>query len=227
MNFKPAVCSMLLIAAPQLSHSAVGPWISGSFGGSLYSMEDINDDVRNINALLAGSGLSMEEVTKGPSLGVAFGIDLANGFGFGIGFDRLAASTDVSDASGSLEYDMPANLIRAFGRYSFSNTGQARGFIEASVGRVSTVGQVKLSVSGSGAMSADLEGSAMAFEGCVGGEFWSTPQFALTGSAGFRRAKSSDATVDNEPIYTASGENYSIDYSGMFARAGIKVAFSR
>ncbi len=75
-------------------------------------------------------------------------------------------------------------------------------------------------------MSADLEGSGFAFEGCLGGEFWGAPQFVLTGSAGFRHAKSSDATVNNEPVYTASGENYSIDHSGLFARVGIRVAFS-
>ncbi len=226
MKLKTALCALLL-SIPSISQSAPGPWISGNFGGSLYSMNDVNDDIGNINAQLAGSGLSMEEITKGPSLGVAAGIDLPNGFGFGIGFDRLPASSDVSDASAAIEYNMPANLVRAFGRYSFSNTGQTRGFVEASVGRITTVGDVRVSVLGSGSVSADLEGSGLAIEGCMGGEHWTTPQFALTGSAGFRHAKSSKVTVDNTPIYTASGEDYTVDYSGLFVRLGLKVVFSK
>lgn len=226
MNMRIVLCSLLL-TIPTLSRGATGPWISGNFGGSFYAMKDVNDDISNINALLAGSGLSMEEITKGPSLGLAIGIDLLNGFGLGIGYDRLPASSDVSDASGSIEYNMPANLVRAFGRYSFSNTGRTRGFVEASVGRITTVGDVSLSVSGSGSDSRDLEGSGLAIEGCLGGEHWATPQFALTGSAGFRRAKSSNVTVGNTPVYSASGDDYTVDYSGLFVRLGFKVALSR
>ena len=61
----------------------------------------------------------------------------------------------------------------------------------------------------------------------MGGEHWTTPQFALTGSAGFRRAKSSNVTVGNTPIFSASGDDYTVDYSGLFVRLGFKVAFSR
>ncbi len=226
MNMRIVLC-LLLLTIPATSRGATGPWISGNFGGSLYAMKDVNNGINNFNALIAGSGLSMEEITKGPSLGLAIGIDLLNGFGFGIGYDRLPAKSDVSDASGSIEYNLPANLVRAFGRYSFSSAGQTRGFVEASVGRVTTVGDLSLSVSGSGSESADLEGSGIAIEGCMGGEHWTTPQFALTASAGFRHAKSSNVTFGNTPIYTTSGDDYTVDYSGLFARLGFKVAFSR
>ncbi len=135
MNMRIVLC-LLLLAIPAVSGGATGPWISGNFGGSLYAMDDVNDDISNINALLGGSGLRMEEITKSPTLG-------------------------------------------------------------------------------------------MAIEGCMGGEHWTTPQFALTASAGFRHAKSAKVTVDNTPIYTTSGDEYTIDYSGLFVRLGFKVALSR
>jgi hypothetical protein len=218
------VLLLLVVAVPVASAGTPRPWLSGSLGGSTYAMGDVNDDIGNVNLSLAGSGLSMDEINSGLGLGVAFGIDFPGGFAAGVGYDRLSASTDVGDATGSLEYKMPGNLVRAFGRYTFANAPKAKGFLEASLGRVSTAGSVKLTAVGFGSTSADLEGHGLALEGSGGIQVWVAPQFALSGSLGFRHAESKDITVDGDPAYNASGGRYSVDYSGLFLRAGATVA---
>jgi hypothetical protein len=214
----------LMLAAPAMSSAAVRPWLAGDIGASTYSMEDVNETVGQINAFLAGSGLSMDEVNNGLNYGLAFGLDFSNGFSAGVGYDMLTGNSKVSDASGSIEYDLPSNLLRGFGRYAFQSTGKAKGFLEASLGRVSSSASATLSVVGDPPEKDDFEGSAVAFEGGGGMSYWFSPQFAFTGSAGYRRAKIEDITVDGDPAYNASGDNYSIDYSGVFMRLGVTVA---
>lgn len=217
----------LLLAVPTLASAAVRPWISGAIGGSTYAMGDVNDEVEAINAALAGTGLSMDEVSTGLNFGVAFGMDVGSGFAVGFGYDRLTARTEVGDYSGSIEYDLPANLLRVFGRYSFESAGRTRGFLEASLGRVSSAGSITISATGYGSESGDIDGSGMAFEGAGGMSIWTTPMFALTGMAGYRYASAGDVEVEGTPIYDASGGDYTIDYSGLFARVGITVSLAQ
>lgn len=223
-RFVPPVVAGLLLLVPALSLAGVRPWISGSVGGSTYSMEDVNDEIGAINSVLAGSGLEMDEVTKGFNFGLAFGLDLANGFAVGAGFDRLSGGSEVGDYSGSLEYDLPANLLRVFGRYTFESAGNAKGFLEASLGRVSSAGSIRVSATGYGSATGDIDGSGLAFEGAGGVSLWASPQVAFTGMIGFRKATAGDVEVDGQPIYDPSGGDYTLDYSGVFVRAGLMVA---
>lgn len=221
------ILAALLLTAPTLASAGVRPWLSGHLGGSTYSMEDVNDDIGEINSSLAGSGLSMDEITKGFNFGAAFGLDVPGGFAVGVAFDRLTGSSEVGDWSGSIEYDLPANLLRGFGRYSFQSAGKAKAFLEASLGRVMSASSVSLSITDVGSESVDLEGSGMAFEGAAGVSIWTTPQFAITAMAGYRKATVNDVEVDGVPIYNTSGGSYSIDYSGAFVRAGLTVALTQ
>lgn len=219
--------AVLLLAVPVATSAAVRPWISGALGGSTYAMGDVNDEIGAVNVSLAGTGLKMNEVTKGFNYGLALGLDVGGGFAVGVGYDRLNARTKVGDFSGSLEYDLPANLVRAFGRYTFESPGMTQGFLEASLGRVSSAASITLTVSGSGSATGDIEGSGLAFEAGGGAEIWTAPQFAFTGMAGYRYASAKDVTVDGTAVYDASGGDYTVDYSGLFARVGIKVALAK
>jgi hypothetical protein len=220
-------CIGLFLLAPALANAATRPWLSGSFGYSGYAMDDVNDDIGEINATLAGSGLEMDEITKGLSYGLAFGLDVSPAFSIGLGYDRLTGQSDVSDPSGSIEYDLPANLLRGFGRYSFQSTGKAKGFLEASLGRVSSDATATLTVVGVGTQSFKFEGSGLAFEGAGGVSYWTSPTIAMFGLVGYRVANVEDVEVDGQPAYNVSGENYSIDYSGIFMRLGLTVAFGQ
>ncbi|MCC6653258.1 MAG: hypothetical protein IT348_19055 [Candidatus Eisenbacteria bacterium] len=215
-----------LLVSPSLSRSAaIRPWVSGALAGSTYAMGDVNDDISTINSALNGSGLKMEKMSSGVGFGFSAGLDMGSGWSIGLGYDRLNASSDVGDYSGSLEYDMPGSLLRGFGRYTFASPGKVKGFLEGSAGRVTAGGSVTLSATGGGALSRDVEGSGIAFEASAGGEIWAAPQLAFTGSAGFRKAEAKNVTSDGTPVFTASGEDYTIDYSGLFARLGVKIAF--
>jgi hypothetical protein len=220
-------CFTLCLVVPTLASAATRPWLSGSIGGSAYAMGDVNDEIALINASLAGSGLEMEEIERGLNYGLAFGLDVGTGWSVGLGYDRLTGKSDVGDASGSIEYDLPANLLRGFGRYSFESTGKTKGFLEASLGQVMADGTATLSVTGVGTESVSLEGSGMAFEGTGGFSYWTSPRIALVGSLGYRVAKAEDIEADGEPLYSPQGnERYSIDYSGIFVRFGLTVALA-
>ena len=224
MNRNGLLLGAWIMALPTLAMASPRPWLAAGIGGSTYAMGDVNDDIGSINALLAGSGLKMDEITKGLNFGASGGVDLGNGFGVGIGYDRLTANTKISDFSGSIEYDMPANLYRALGRYSFANTGKTRGFLETAIGLVTPAGEVRLIAIGIGSEIGKIEGSGVAFEAGGGGEIWAGPQIALVGGVGYRHAKVSDVKIAGSSVYTASGDAYTIDYSGLFVRAGLMFA---
>jgi hypothetical protein len=222
------VCFALCLFASTLASAATRPWLSGSIGGSTYTMKDVNDEVALINESLAGSGLEMDEVTKGLNYGLAFGLDVGTGgFSVGIGYDRLTGSTEVSDPTGSIEYDLPSNVFRGFGRYSFQSTGKTKGFLEASLGRVISDGTGTVSATGIGSGSVDFEGSGLAAEGAGGFSYWTSPKLALVGTLGYRFAKVEDVEADGEPLYSPEGNGrYSIDYTGVFIRLGLTVALA-
>ena len=169
----------------------------------------------------------MDEINGGMTAGGVFGIEFPNGFTLGAGIDRLNASSEVGDASGGIEYDLPANAFRVLGQFAFKCRGRSGAHVGASLGKVSSSASVSITETGVGSVSADLEGSGPLFEGYFGGDWWASPQFAITGSAGFRYAKIGDLQIDGETIYTADGDKYAVDYTGVFARAGIKFAFSK
>lgn len=227
MHWRGLLVALALLLTPLTAAAGVRPWLSGSIGASMFDMTDVNADISSINAALAGSGLQMDEVGGGMVLGAAFGMDVGNGWSFGLGFDHLAANSEVGDPSGRIEYDLPANLGRILGRYSFASGGKGSGFVELAVGRVRSAGAVNLSVTGVGAVTGNMEGSGSSVEGSFGGTVWTAPQFALHGSVGYRHAVVNDLTVNGTPIFNAAGSRYALDYSGLFVRLGVMIAFAK
>ena len=220
-------CFALCLLFPALASAATRPWLSGSIGGSMYAMTDVNDQISLINGNLAGSGYQMDEVTKGLGYGAAIGFDVGPAFSIGVGYDRLTGSSGFDNGTESIEYDLPSNLFRGFGRYSFQSTGKAKGFLEASLGRMSSDGTVSGSAPGSPSLSLNLEGSGIAAEGTGGITYWTSPKIALTGSLGYRYAKAEDITADGDPLQSPNGNgDFSIDYSGVFVRLGLTLAMA-
>jgi len=220
-------CFALCLMIPAPATAAPRPWLSGWFGGSAYRMGDVNDDISQINSFLAGTGVKMEEIHRGPNYGLAFGLDVGRGFSIGFGYDVLAGKSDVSHPAFSLEYDLPANLLRGFGRYSFESTGKTTGFLELSMGHVTLDGSATASFSGAGSDTTSFEGSDLALEGAVGFSYWTSPHVALVGVFGYRSASVGGVEADGEPAYNSRGEPFSIDYSGAFLRLGLTLAWAR
>ncbi len=207
--------------APAVVHADARAWFQGSIGGSTYSMGDVNDDIGTINTELSGSGFSMDELTNGWNFGGAVGLDLGRGFSFGVAYDRLSGRREVSFPAATLTYDLPGNLYRVFGRYTFRRAAKTQGFLEASVGGVSPAGGISYSVSGVGAFAGDFGGSGLALEGGGGVLWWFAPRLGLTGEAGYRHAAVNKTAVGSVPIQDVHGGDYTIDYSGLFLRAGL------
>jgi hypothetical protein len=190
-------------------------------------MKDVNDQIGGINELLAGTGLSMDEISNGLGFGVAFGGDLNDVMSVGLAYDRLFGSSEVSDATGGIKFDLPANAFRGFGEYRFPSTGQFKPHAGIALGMVSASGTVELSAAGFPTEKGDVEGSGPLAEVYVGGDMWAAPQFAIIGSAGYRYAKISEFKVAGETATKEDGSKATMDYSGFNARLGLKVAFGK
>jgi hypothetical protein len=221
------VPALLLCALPAFAAAPATPWVSAGLSGATYAMTDVNSDISHVNAAIATSGLSMNDVSHGAGFGFAAGADLGNGFSLGLGYDRLSANSKVADASASIEYDMPANAIRAIARYALESHSRSGAFVELALGRVSAAGNVNVSVTGVGSQTGKIEGAGLDFELGLGGQAWLSPQFGLVGSLGYRHAVAGDVSVAGTPVHNPDGSAYTIDYSGLLVRAGISLGFGK
>jgi hypothetical protein len=222
-----AACIAAMAVLPSIAWADARPWASVDGSWGTYAMSDVNDDLAAVNASLAGSGLSIDEIHGGLGLGLRFGVEVGSRWSTGVGYDRLFASTDVGDATGKLEYKLPANAFRVFEEYSLPSQGRAGLNLGAGLGMVSSSGSVELTDYSSGSFKAHLKGTGLLLEGLLGGEIRAAPQLALTGSAGFRYAKISEVKAEGQTVVNADGSKYSLDYSGFLLRLGMKVAFTR
>jgi len=164
-----AVAASLVSAAPAQA-AGFRPWIGVTGSWGTYVMSDVNTIIRDINTtILAGSGLHMDEITDGFGLGAALAGDFAGGATIGIAYDRLFASSQVGDASGTLTYGLGANALRAFGEYRFPSSTPFSPRIGAGGGLVSAAGALELSVTGGGGSSSDVTGTGPLFEAYAAG----------------------------------------------------------
>src|SRR5882672_10804747 len=123
--FKRIMLVVLAGLVMPLSAHALGEKTSlvlGSGGGS-YVMKQLNQEIEAYNAANPGSGYQFPTVKRGASLSGACGYELPSRWSFGIGLDRLYASTKASNSGGAMEYNLTANGIRAFGEYGFQPIG--------------------------------------------------------------------------------------------------------
>lgn len=199
-------------------------WLMLNGGGGTYVISDLNAEIDAVNAAYAGTGWSFARVKAGHSFGGAMGFETSGQWNFGLGFDRLDAATRASDATGALEYRLTANVWRVFGEYAFRPIGLSTFLVGGSIGIVQEDGTLIESTPGTGPLAYELGGSSPAFEGYVGGNWWVTERFSVTGTAGYRFARVKEANIEGFPLIMTNGEAMSLDYSGPTARLGIKLA---
>jgi hypothetical protein len=217
--FRRSVITLLvLVSLPALASAQARPWIQVSGGYNTFSMKDVND------YLDTGT---VDNISNGLSFGGAFGIDLPPAFAIGASYDHLSASTDFVASGGKYELEVPANLLRAFGQYQFVKGPKSVVFGEVGLGMVSTSGTETLTLTGLGSGGVKWEGSGASYDGSLGAEFIMAPQISFVGSLGYRYAKTSELKIDGEVQKMANGDNASMDYTGMSAKLGIKLAFSK
>ena len=220
--------AILMAAGLLMPHAAHAlgerPWLTLNGVGGTYGMSDLNSEIDAFNAANAGTGVSFAHVDGGYSLGGAIGFETPGRWNIGLGMDRLQASTIASDASGSLEYRLGANAWRAFVEYALQPIGSSGIFVGGSLGFAQEKGHVILSSPGVEPLKLGTSGNAPLFEGYAGGNWWLTPQFAVTGTAGYRYARLKEFKLEGNTFLMSNGEAMSLDFSGPTFRIGIKVA---
>jgi hypothetical protein len=199
------------------SAAALKPWVG--FNGSLgkYSMGDVNRDLEGLNTDLVGTSLHLWPIGGGPGCGVTAGVDVGRGFSFGAGYDRVFASSGVSNPRTYLKVRLPANAFRGTVEYAFPRSGPLGAHIGLAAGRLMATGQ---SVSDS---ALDLRGTAPLYEAYLGLDWSGQPRCALFATVGYRYARVKEVKIDGQVKLNPDGTQYRADYSGTLLRLGLKI----
>ena len=217
------VVAAALLAAP--AHALNEPvWLQINGGGANYGMTDLNDELRTANEANAGTGFAYPLLRNGLGLGFAIGIEFQNRWSFGVGLDRLFAETSASDASGALRYQFTANAWRGFAEYSLRPLGAHSLRFGFGAGVLGESGKLTVSIPDDAPSDYRITGAGPLYEASAGGDFWATPQFAITSAFGYRYAKLKSVNLEGDVFISANGEAMQLDYTGPYARVGIKLA---
>jgi len=196
-------------------------WLAPSGGFHTYRLGDVNSEIDQIN--VAVSPLQMDHIKSGFSYGAAVGVDLNPAATLEIAYDRLLGSSKVGDATGSLEYRLPANAFTLRGTFRQAREAAFVIGFGAAAGLVKSAGEVILSASGAGSVTGHLSGNGPDLEGFVSGDWRVSPRFAITPHLGFRYAKISETKVEDQVILNPDGSKYTLDYSGVTTGVRLKL----
>jgi hypothetical protein len=219
-----AVAVAATLLAPLAAHAMdQRAWLIINGGSGRYDMADLNQDITDYNQANAGSA-SFPLIKNGMSIGGAIGFELPNHMNFGMGLDRLYARSKASDASGATDYQFNANGWRVFAEYAPRPIGSSSFRLGLGAGVVTESGKVTFSSPMLNPEEYKITGAAPLYEGYAGGDVWATPHFAITGAVGYRYAKLSKIEIDGGSLIGNNGEPTGVDYSGVYARFGVKLA---
>lgn len=213
---------LLLAVALSSSGSAVAanlkPWVG--VGGSLgrYSMGDVNRDLEDLNAELKGTPLHLWPIGVGPGCGMSAGVDIGPSFSFGIGYDRVFASSGAADSmDGYLQVRLPANAFRGMVEYAFPRRGRLGARLGVAVGKLMVTGQMV------GDSAFEVRGGAPYYEAYLGGDWWGQPRCGLVATVGYRYARVNEVKIAGQVERNPDGSKYRLDYSGALLRLGLKI----
>jgi len=210
---------LVLAASTARAGSRTGLWFEGFGSWNAYSMTDVNKFIAGINEALAlaESELRMDEIRSGVGVGFEVGVDLP--LTLGLGYERFFATSEVSDEYGGIEFKLPANAFYALAEYGLPASGLFRARLGLAGGLVVLAPVSRIAVTDPDGISLVLTGTGPLFKAYATGECWAGPQVAFFTSAGYRFAK-----VDQPKIRRVAISDLPIDYSGVFVRAGLKLA---
>jgi hypothetical protein len=203
-------CVLLLSGAP--SARAAGQFWSGADGGyRTYGMSDINRDIRHLNT---ATGLEVNEIGGGRAGGIEVGVTLTSRLSLAAGYERLTASAVLGDSSGSVTYDLPANLVFGSVEYTAPSSTAFHLGLAAGLGLVSAAGKIEVNAFGADSSSGKVTGTGLMLQARVLGEYRVTHQIVLVPNVGFRLAKIGRQRLNGRTMYNADGSREVLDYSG-------------
>ncbi len=205
--------------------------IYGNLGYAQYVMGDENRWIDDLNAAYAPSS-ALGHIASGVlfNLGAEYG--LTDNFLVGLEVEGLSAATRGELQPGlSANFSFPATAFGGFvkaalpmGDYFLMNVGAGIYSLSVDSGRETYSSPGYLDIVDT------YKGSTVEFKFSVGGDFFITPNFVVGADAGYRLAKVGELrnpALAGEPKWlNPDGSNYTLDYSGPFAQAGIRWFFS-
>jgi hypothetical protein len=221
-----AIMVAIGLMAPLAAQALGEPvWLQINAGAGTYGMSDLNREIGVYNAASAGTGMNFPLVHSGMSLGGAVAYETPNHWNFGVGLDRLYATSEASNATSSIRYELTANAWRLFGEYALRPLGVSSFHVGAGIGILAEFGKATFSETNTDPLEQKMGGSAAMYDAYAGGDWWTTPQLAVTGSLGYRYAKLSSVSVEGGTLINAgNGKPTGVDYSGPYLRLGVKLA---
>jgi hypothetical protein len=188
-------------------------------------MADINLDL---------TGLGVKKIQNGAGFGGTAGLDFPGPLTLGAGYDWLAASSKASVSGGSVDYRLPAHAVRGFLEFRLPARGAFGTRLGIAGGAVMEARSARITntTPGSSLQSGRVRASGPLAEGYATGEWRTGSRLAATATLGYRYARAGELKRNGE-VYFKTLRNvqlfipYSADYSGIFARVGVKVALTK
>jgi hypothetical protein len=212
-----AICLLTAIASASTAQALPRPWLGISGSISTYEMGDVNAQIRDIDLA------NLDEIGNGFAFGLHAGLRLSPLLNLAVGYGFLTASSEVAGPVGALDYNLPAHAFHGGVELRAPTPGPVKLGVGAGVGMVSSAGDLVLAVAGLGDLVGEVSGSAPMYEGYAMADLWFTPLMALSPSIGYRHAKISEIQVNGTTLYNLDGSQFSVDYSGYFARLTLKI----
>ena len=205
-------------AAPTATGGAK-PWIGLNASYAGYQMTDVN----------GLTGLGLKKISGGPGFGATAGLDFPGHVALGVGYDRLAASSQSSHAGASPKFLMPANAFRGFVEYRLPSRGHLGLRLGVAGGTVMEAGSAATAFTEPAGTTETLrlKGSGALIEGYGSGEWQATPRIAATATLGYRHAKVGELKEAGVVLFKPNGLPLTADYSGVIARIGLKFALTK
>lgn len=203
-------------------------WLLVGGGAAAYGMSDLNEELRAFNATYGSGGLTFDMIEKGPALGLAVGFETSGRWNFGLGVDRMFATTTASTPTAEVRYQFTANGWRAFAEYALRPIGKSALRLGFGAGVIGESGKITITQAGyTPSEPSKLSGAAPLYEAYAGGDLWLTPIVAISGASGYRYAKLGSVNTDGyEYDSQIDGTPVSIDFSGPYVRLGLKFVSS-
>lgn len=232
MTVKLLTAAAIVLFAANASAGSI--WVQGYGSYGTFSMNDLNRRVAEYNTR-NDSGL--DEINAGPGFGVALGRDLESAAGsIGLAFETLDGSSSASHGEYNIEVKTPAYAIRLFlkGNAPWLASETFTLGVGGSLGLISASSDVKwrfyhiepgepeptiTEIRQSGTFG----GTGVYFDWFLNGEKRLGDRLAMVLDLGCRANTLSATNIDADAI----GGAYSSDYTGFFARFGMKFRLSR
>ncbi len=220
-----AILGSAVLASAARAAAPLAPWVAGYGSWSTYAMGDVNDAIAGLESEVQrtmGLGMDMAEIRSGFGFGLEGGADVGR-LAFVLGYERLTGSTDANAGDMKFEFRLPANAY--IGRVEYVLPTRARVGLRVGLGAgiVSLAGAEKVTFAYRGSATNDVSGSGALLEARGTAELRAAAHLAVLGSIGYRYAKVGSPRFESGSFLEHYVPGLDVDYSGFFARAGVRV----